>query len=430
MKKVAIIGKGTAGALSAMVVYGYSLHSNEKILIEWYFDSSIATQAVGEGSNLLVPIHLSNSINFEHHQLNELDGTFKHGVAKRNWSKSHFVHTFKPPLVAYHFNALKLQNFILQKLQSQSNVRIIDKNISSKEIDADLIIDCSGKPESYEDFILSPYMAVNSVHVTQCYWDYAKFQHTISDAAKYGWVFGVPLQNRCSIGYLYNNNFSSLDQVKDDVRNIFETYGLQPSQDTNSFSFQNYYRKSNFVNNIAYNGNSSFFLEPLEATSTGVIILNARQALTAMENKFHKGYNEKLNVEYKKVMEAISVMIMLHYFSGSVFKNHFWEHAEKKAGDCLSHYHKIHPEFRTIIKYCFRCINDERFKNSLFNIDELFKDDKKFKSLIENMPKTKDYGTWYYSSWVHNIYELGLYDKLKNHLNLDDQGNRINQLPN
>jgi hypothetical protein len=87
---------------------------------------------------------------------------------------------------------------------------------------------------------------------------------------KHGWVFGIPLQKRISIGYLYNDKISSLEEVKEDVKNTFKEYNLNPSKITNHIKFQSFYRKENFKNRIIYNGNASFFIEPLEATSTSM----------------------------------------------------------------------------------------------------------------------------------------------------------------
>jgi hypothetical protein len=85
---------------------------------------------------------------------------------------------------------------------------------------------------------------------------------------KHGWIFGIPLQKRVSIGYLYNDELSSLEEVKKDVQNVFKEYQLKPSEITNHIKFESFYRKQNFNSKVIYNGNSSFFLEPLEATST------------------------------------------------------------------------------------------------------------------------------------------------------------------
>jgi hypothetical protein len=45
-----------------------------------------------------------------------------------------------------------------------------------------------------------------------------------------------------------------------------------PSDKTNHLEFQSYYKKNNFSSKVIYNGNSSFFIEPLEATSIGFSI--------------------------------------------------------------------------------------------------------------------------------------------------------------
>ena len=111
MKKLAIIGRGTAGSLAAA---HFLRHTDWEI--DWYFDNDIKPQAVGEGSNLILPNFLKNCLNFEHHDLSKIDGSFKASIYKEGWGKGQgFHHTFAPPLLSYHFNANKLQDYILTK---------------------------------------------------------------------------------------------------------------------------------------------------------------------------------------------------------------------------------------------------------------------------------------------------------------------------
>ena len=49
-KKIAIIGKGTAGCLTAI-----NFTNNSPLEIDWYFDPNTPEQSVGEGSTLLFP---------------------------------------------------------------------------------------------------------------------------------------------------------------------------------------------------------------------------------------------------------------------------------------------------------------------------------------------------------------------------------------
>tara|TARA_R110002153_G_scaffold274282_1_gene448120 strand:- start:36 stop:1199 length:1164 start_codon:yes stop_codon:yes gene_type:complete len=327
LKKISIIGKGTAGCMSAAYFSHYTDHE-----VDWYFDPKIKPQAVGEGSNLSLPNRLNDIFGFGARDFSKIDGTVKTGIYKENWGKGMepFLHDFPSPLNAIHFSAPKLQDYVLERLQGRVNVK--EENVLAEEIDSDYIMDCSGRPISYEDFSESSYIPVNSVYVTQCYWDYPRFNYTLTIARPYGWVFGIPLGNRCSVGYMYNNKINSLEEVKEDVQNIFKQYNLTPSLDTNSFSFKNYKRRSNIKGNIAYNGNASFFLEPIEATSFSTV--DSINCLTN-EHWFHGVDLELSERRYNATIDSNENIIMLHYFAGSDFKTEFWDYAEHRGQECI-----------------------------------------------------------------------------------------------
>ena len=339
-RRIAVIGKGTAGSQS-LIYFANKISDNTEI--DWYFDPDKPPVAVGEGSALEFPINLYVSMGFSHLDLKNIDGTFKAGIEKTGWGKGdYFFHDFPPPSLSYHFNANKLQDYIYDKFKSHPNITIHKKNVNSKDVDADFVMDCSGKPESYEDFYESRFIPVNSVHVTQCYWDGPKFQHSLNIARPYGWVFGIPLQNRCSIGYLYNNKINTLEDIKEDVKEVFKQYNLTPSDHTNSFSFNNYWRKCNqsggpsysnaSAGRIVYNGNTSFFLEPLEATSFSVMNLIYQTAERMWANQMD---GSEVEDQYQKFMRETETMIMMHYYSGSQWDTDFWKMAQEKAEFCM-----------------------------------------------------------------------------------------------
>lgn len=205
-------------------------------------------------------------------------------------------------------------------------------NVSAHDVDADFIVDCTGKPVTYDSHHQSDYIPVNSVHVTQCYWDNPTFNYTLTIARPYGWVFGIPLANRCSIGYMYNKDINTLEEVMADVQNIFEEYKLKPSEITNSFSFKNYKRRSNIDGNTAFNGNASFFLEPLEATSFSTV-----DAINTIIDRhwFHGASLELSNQRYNDWIDANEAIIMLHYYVGSDFNTPFWDYAEERGRKCI-----------------------------------------------------------------------------------------------
>lgn len=324
MKKLAIIGRGTAGCFAAMHFLRYTNWD-----IDFYYDPNIKPQTVGEGVNLTPVVALRECLGFKHPDLKYIDGVFKTGIVKTGWgSGTEYQHTFTPSNVAYHFNAVKLQEHIISNILNSSRVNLIEKNITANDVDSDFVMCCSGKPDNFEDFNIDISIPVNAVHVTQCYWDYARFQHTLTIARPHGWVFGIPLQNRCSIGYMYNHNISTLDEVKEDVKQVFADYNLTPSTDHNTFRFNNYIRKENYQGRVSYNGNASFFLEPLEATSISTMIDICRHSFDIWYNERPK---ELSNEWYTRNMIDIEHMIMLHYLSGSVFKSQFWDFAKERA---------------------------------------------------------------------------------------------------
>lgn len=380
-KKIAILGCGTAGMLALTHFHRWSKNCE----IELYYNPTIAPQSVGEGSTLDFPRALYENIGFRHVDLEHVDGSFKGGIWKTGWSDGvEYMHNFPPPGVGYHFNAVKLQNYIKDRLKDK--IKIIEQSTTAEQIDADFVMDCSGKPASYEDFVLTESIPVNSVHVTPCYWDHARFQYTLTLARPYGWVFGIPLQNRCSIGYLYNNAINTLEEVKEDVLQVFADYNLTPSTDHNTFEFKNYYRKKNFTGRIVYNGNASFFLEPLEATS---IALMNRILKMSYDNWFNNTSLDLLNDDYNIFLKEIETVIMLHYFAGSVFKTQFWELARARA-------EKIVARAKTDNRF------NEFVEQSKIDSHTLLRAD-------------GSYGTWGKLSFKQNLENLNLYEKIANY---------------
>lgn len=373
-KRLSIIGKGTAGCYGVIHFLKYTDWE-----IDWYYDPKIKTQPVGEGSTLDFPRDLDFLINFNTDELEKIKGTPKAGIKKINWGIGNtFTHTFPAGSVGYHFSAVYLQELIHATLLKEPKVRIIETNIEHDSIDSDFILDCSGAPACLDSYVKTDSIPVNSVHVTQCYWNAPRFFYTLTIARPYGWVFGIPLLDRCSIGYMYNNNFNDLEQIKDDTKEVLKELNLISSDNVNSFSFKNYYKKQNYNGRVAYNGNASFFLEPLEATSINFMNQNQRRAFDYW-NKYRS--EENVNIDYTNEILEIEKVIMLHYAAGSIYDTDFWKFAKEKGSK---------------------------------SIEALRKDDK-FNWYIMRNPFDPMfvYGTWNTRSWLLNLKELGIYDKLR-----------------
>ena len=388
MKKITIIGRGTAGCLAATY-----FAKNTDWAIDWIYDPNIKQQAVGEGTNLLVPIQLGKDLNFNVVELQELHGTPKLGIRKINWGKTNkdFTHDFPPPLHGYHMNAVMLQDYIIEKLKNDNRINMFYKHIEShSELDTDFVMDCSGKPKDFSNYNMRTEIPVNAVSVTQCFWEGLRFTQTLTIARPYGWVFGIPLLNRCAVGYLYNKDINTLEEVEEDAKNIYKDFNLTPSDVTNKFTFSNYTRKQNFYDNVAYNGNASFFLEPLEATSLSSAIVNNMYALDVFNKKMTA---DEANKYYRRDMNAVSRVIMLHYFAGSIFQTPFWEHAQKMGNESMSLAREDFA-FSRIVNACAK----HSKKNDL---------------VLHNIV---GYGTWTPRSFLMNLEQLGIKQSLNDYL--------------
>ena len=381
-KRIAIIGQGTAGSLTANY---FSKYTNFEI--DWYFSPKIPPQSVGEGTTIQFSKILFEDFNLSHNDFSDkLKGTFKHGIKKINWNgNGNFTHYFSLGSYGVHYTASEFQKLTLSLLHNKIN--IIPKQIDSYDsIDADYILDCTGKPSTYEKYNIVNSTAVNSAYITQCYWGKPEFDYTLTVARPYGWIFGIPLQNRCSIGYLYDNNINNENQIKLDLESFLLDYNLNPSQDINSLNFKNYYKKNNFDGRVMYNGNASFFLEPLEATS-----LNLIYVIIKLQYNIINGFmsSSLANIKYTELVNEIEHMLSLHYYAGSKFDTSFWKEAKIKSIPSLN-----------------EAFNNEKFK-------KVIQDTFKYENTGILEKNTQEYGTWGPFSYLQNIKGLGIYKEIK-----------------
>ena len=382
MKKIAVVGRGTVGCTAVAHFIRWTDWE-----IDWIYDPSIQPASVGEGTNLTLPSALKDNLAFDSDDMLALNSTYKWGISKRDWGTSgkDFVHTFPIGHSGIHFNAVIFQDYVFNKLKNNPRINLIEKNINVEDIDADYVMVCTGSPTSFDsDYKLVESIPVNSCVVAQCPWDYSRLNNTLTYAMRNGWVFGIPLQNRCSIGYLYNDKFSTEDQIKVEVADLLKELDLIPNVQR-SLKFNNYYRKNNFSDRIVYNGNASFFLEPLEATSTGVSHEINKHAIDIF--KFNKDPSVA-NEAYLWEINNIELMICLHYFAGSSFKSDFWDFAVEIA--------------------------TEKIKNGLSYDNSFSQMIKKALTSIDKFEVSKhDVGTWGLRSFKLNIDGLGIREKLK-----------------
>lgn len=358
--KLAIVGKGTAGALA---LNHFNYYSDWEI--DLYFDSSIKEQTVGEGTTLDIPRALLDTLNITWEDIRNLNGTVKTGIQYNKWSPTNYFHSFPLANASIHIDAVKLQNFLIEN----NKCNLIDKNINIEDIDADYIINCSGTPKKFLDYTLTNNINVNAVCLMQ-YKPINNLDHTLAIAMPNGWMFGIPLQDRISFGYLYNTNISIRQDVQIDMIETLYKMGYNNPIKESQFEFKSYYHNNNFKNKLSHNGNASFFLEPLEATSLALVDKINRLTWDIINNNINI---EQANNSYYKYIKQIEIVIGLHYLN-PVIHSDFWDYA------------KVNSQF---------VYKDNSFNEILKKIN-----DKDFNIF--------DYGTWNKESFIQNINGLCL----------------------
>jgi tryptophan halogenase len=152
--------------------------------------------------------------------------------------------------------------------------------------------------------------------------------YTESIAMEYGWMWKIPLQHRFGCGYVYDSDFIS----DEDARNEIEKFlGFTPEYPReNPFDFNPGCYKQSWINNCVSVGLSSSFVEPLEATSIMQLILELRNLFSNKHDILNRSQDriDKFNQKYLDQTLEVVDFIYLHYVTNKT-NNDFWANFTK-----------------------------------------------------------------------------------------------------
>mgnify|MGYP006074851089 CR=1 FL=1 len=236
-----------------------------------------------------------------------------------------------PPWNQYHFNTNKLNEF-LTKLAIEKNILITDDEILDVVLDNTGSIDhLIGETNTYKsDFYIdstgfkrvlisklgakwnsySKYLKMNSA-ITFPLEDTAEYNMwTVSQAMDYGWMFNIPVWGRSGNGYIFDSNYITPDQAKDEVErflgkeiNVGKTLKFDPGA-----------LDQVWIKNCCAIGLSSSFVEPLEATSIGTSIQQTFLLMHRLPN-YDEDTIEKYNKDINDILLNIRDFVVLHYIT-------------------------------------------------------------------------------------------------------------------
>ena len=323
MIRIAIIGAGNAGCVTALHFYKYlseETHLSFEITI-YHSPNEHPIERVGQGTLLGVAALISSTLGIDWYN-NPIDATFKTAFMYEGWGKKQdkiFAPFSDMSEMAMHFVPQKLSNVVLESKLFTVEEKIITD--PEKEIDADWIFDCRGRNNRDKDNYESLINPLNSVLLCNKDGKESDLSHTRCVTTPNGWTFIIPNKDSVSYGYLYNNTITSKEDATEDFLERFDL----PFVD-GELEFENYMAKNIFVGErTILNGNKFGFIEPLESTALATYQYLCRQAWDRM---FGNNTLEACNDKVRKMMKEVETFVLWHYQHGSKYDTPFWKYAK------------------------------------------------------------------------------------------------------
>lgn len=249
----------------------------------------------------------------------------------------------KFPGYSYHINAMEFGNSLKNHTPTEryteirAHVEGVEydengvKNIVLKDgtkMSADLYIDCTGFRRLLigEMTEFKPYaVLLNNAAI----WGPVKEQvyrpSTISEAQPHGWIWETPTWGQIGSGYVFSDDFITLEQAEDHIRNHWKKKGMEWNP-LKSVKFTSGRLENIAVKNVVANGLGQSFIEPLEATAIMVTCVTIRN-VSKMFTK-HSGWSEKssriLSTVMERFLEETKEFVLGHYTLSDRTDTDYW----------------------------------------------------------------------------------------------------------
>lgn len=250
-------------------------------------------------------------------------------------------------LSSFHFDTYKVAQY-LKKIALNRNIKYIEAKVdqilvnaergdieflevNNQKIKTDFVIDASGfsrvfigKRFNSQWVSLSNKLVMNTAIPFH-------LQHSLknpelvtrSTAMSSGWVWQIPLQERIGSGYVFNDSFIRPEKAVDEVERWLGHH-IDPIK---IIKFEAGYYKDIWINNVLAVGLSSGFVEPLEATSIGQMLLQLEvfdQIILNSAGIVSKHLVDFYNQQNQNSWEGIADFIRMHYDTNRA-DTEFWK---------------------------------------------------------------------------------------------------------
>lgn len=252
-------------------------------------------------------------------------------------------------IMSFHFDAHKVGEYFKKKCDnevksidaivneinvgSDGNIKSLRLN-NQQIIEGDFFIDCSGfsrilmKKLNVGWISCKEYLPIDTAmpFIIKYKENEEIIPETKATSLSSGWLWNIPLKTRRGCGYVFDSNFLTHDQAKNEIEN-FLGHDIEPIK---IIKFDSGYSEEFWKNNVIAIGLSSSFFEPLQATSIHNTILQIFNFINnylfdnidmTTNQKNVKLYNDYVN----KIMISSLNLISLNY-QGKRYDSDFWKY--------------------------------------------------------------------------------------------------------
>ncbi len=415
MKKIVIVGAGTAGLAAAAMMKSYW---GDKVDITLIYDASKGNIAVGESTTPIIRLllgHLGLSTKGFLQDLHN-NATIKLGINFKNWIPgTEFFHGFAevrpseltntsgiysipagkfngginynrprttiPDLPfeeydhALHIDTKVFSDYMHEKLKGRINlvddlvedVVVENGNISrircknSGDVEADIFVDASGF-----NAVLFKHLDPKWNDVSDCLpLDRAipqqiphKFKElpsfTLSEATENGWIWQIPIGDRYGTGYLYSSKFTSDEEARTKFNSwLLDNHNVELESDRIIYYKPGYY-EDYWIGNCIAVGLSSGFIEPLEATGIQIILQQIQEFMTINSTLKNLEYNKKILNKFNRTLYTdIIDFVCLHYDTDRTDSD-FWRYMTNNKTEWVKNFHRKCKEEFLDARTCYR----------------------------------------------------------------------------
>ena len=342
-RKIAVIGAGSAGLLSVAHLCTWLDESWQVCSV---YNPQKKILGIGESTNGAFVSVLERATNFSlahTEDLAALDATIKYGSKFVGWRKHDWINPLLSGNIAIHFNNKRFKDFVYERLAAlwpkqfeilEADVREIENFADHVTLttdrgthDFDYVVDCTGTPSSFDGYTMSDCTLMDRcrIHSVEKY-DYEPFTDHI--ATRDGWMFGVPLKNYKTYGYIYSQAFTDTRAAEEEMMRMLGAAELDARGYDAHYSFRCYYANQLISGRVCKNGNKALFFEPLLANSMFIYLFAAR----LIYDHIIGGQDAtRCNGQFVKAVQEMEDVISYYYQGGSNHQSEFWRAAAERA---------------------------------------------------------------------------------------------------